>query len=252
MIPNIFHFIFGLTEDFGGKPFNIIHYLAIKSAHDLNDPLSINFYYKYEPEGEWWEKAKPYLNLIQVEPPTEIFGNSIHHVAHKADIIRLQALYETGGIYMDMDTICVKSFKPLLDNVDSVMGIQGHTSNPVIPYGLCNAIILARPQSEFIELWLSQYVTFNKNQWDAHSVQLPLQMSQQFDLDLVTLPYDHFHYPLHTEEGVKDMFVRSKKFPNAYAHHLWESNAWKYIEKLTEENIKTKNTTYNKIARKFL
>ena len=47
MIPNIFHFIFGLTEDFGGKPFNIIHYLAIKSAYDLNNPDSINFYYKY-------------------------------------------------------------------------------------------------------------------------------------------------------------------------------------------------------------
>ena len=25
-------------------------------------PDVVNFYYKYEPTGEWWEKAKPYLN----------------------------------------------------------------------------------------------------------------------------------------------------------------------------------------------
>jgi len=72
------------------------------------------------------------------------------------------------------------------------------------------------------------------------------------DIDITQLPYDNFHYPLHTEEGVKDMFDRSLEFPNAYAHHLWESNAWEYISKLTENDIKTKNTTYNKLARKFL
>jgi len=125
MIPNQFHFVFGLKEDFGGKPFNILHYLAIKSAYDLNKPDAMYFYYTYEPSGEYWDKAKSYLTLVQVEAPTEIFGNPITHVAHKADIIRLQALYENGGIYMDMDTICVKSFEPLL-NEKTVLGIRLH------------------------------------------------------------------------------------------------------------------------------
>ena len=59
MIPNQFHFVFGLKEDFGGKPFNILHYLAIKSAYDLNKPDAMYFYYTYEPSGEYWDKAKP-------------------------------------------------------------------------------------------------------------------------------------------------------------------------------------------------
>lgn len=251
MIPNKFHFIFGLTEDFGGKPFNIVHYLAIKSAYDLNNPEVIYFYYTYEPSGEYWEKAKPYLTLVQVEAPDEIFGNKIEHMAHKADIIRLQALYEHGGIYMDMDTICVQSFKPLLNN-STVMGIQGHTDNPKIPYGLCNAIILAEPESEFITQWLMQYSSFNHLAWDTHSVQLPLQMANKLDIEITQLPYTAFHYPLHTEEGIKDMFVRDKEFPEAYAHHLWESNSWSYIMGLNEEVIKTNPTTYNKIAKQFL
>ena len=251
MIPNKFHFIFGLSEDFGGKPFNIIHYLSIKSAYDLNSPEEMFFYYTYEPSGEYWEKAKPYLTLVKVEAPSEIFGNTITHMAHKADIIRLQALYEHGGIYMDVDTICVKSFQSLLEN-SNVMGIQGHLTNPEIPYGLCNAVILAEPESEFIGAWLMHYSTFNAQLWDTHSVQLPLQISEKLDIEIIKLPYTAFHYPLHDDEGVKDMFVRDKDFPEAFVHHLWESNSWSYILDLNEEIIKTKNTTYNKIARQFL
>jgi hypothetical protein len=251
MIPNQFHFIFGLKEDFGGKPFNILHYLAIKSAYDLNKPDAMYFYYTYEPSGKYWDKAKPYLTLVQVEAPTEIFGNPITHVAHKADIIRLQALYENGGIYMDMDTICVKSFEPLLKE-KTVLGVQGHGATPTMAYGLCNAIMLAEPKSEFIEYWLSQYIDFNSNYWDSHSVQLPLYLSQSTNLPLTTLPYNAFHYPLYTPEGIDDLFKHNKEYPEAYAHHLWESNSWSYIQLLTEDYIKTKDTTYNKIARQFI
>ena len=251
MIPNKFHFIFGLEEDFGGKPFGLLHYIAIKSAHDLNDPEEMNFYYKYEPSGEYWDKAKQYLNLVKVEPPEEVFGNKLVHMAHKADIIRLQALYEQGGIYMDIDTICVKPFTDLLTH-QSVMGIQGHTDNANIPYGLCNAIILAEPGNEFIGCWFSNYQSFNHELWDAHSVQLPWILYTELELPVTALDYDRFHYPLHTKRGIKDMFVKTKRYPNAYAHHLWESNAWKYFSSLTEEKIKDQDTTYNILARKFL
>jgi hypothetical protein len=251
MIPNQFHFVFGLKEDFGGKPFNILHYLAIKSAYDLNKPDAMYFYYMYEPSGEYWDKSKPYLTLVQVESPTEIFGNPLTHVAHKADIIRLQALYENGGIYMDLDTICVKSFEPLLKE-KTVLGIQGHRTSPTTAYGLCNAIILAEKESEFIGYWLSQYTDFNSAYWDSHSVQLPLYLSQTTDLPITTLPYNAFHYPLYTPEGVDDLFKHNKEYPEAYAHHLWESNSWSYIQLLTEDYIKTTDTTYNKIARQFI
>lgn len=97
MIPNVIHFIFGFAHDFGGKPFSLVHYLAIKSAHMVNSPERINFYCQYEPEGEWWEKAKPYVNVIFVTPPTEIFGIPLHHIAHQTDVLRLQVLIEQGG-----------------------------------------------------------------------------------------------------------------------------------------------------------
>jgi hypothetical protein len=37
-MPRIAHFIFGLSPDFGGKSFSLVHYLAIRSAHDRLGP----------------------------------------------------------------------------------------------------------------------------------------------------------------------------------------------------------------------
>ena len=38
------------------------------------------------------------------------------------------------------------------------------------PKGLCNAIIVARPQSIFVKRWLDSYEEFDNRQWADHSV----------------------------------------------------------------------------------
>ena len=84
-IPNIIHFVYGLAPNFGwdayermdrqrnimvkspkADAFDILKYLAVKSAHDVNKPDKIYFWYQHEPHGEWWDKAKPYLTLMKV------------------------------------------------------------------------------------------------------------------------------------------------------------------------------------------
>ena len=107
MIPNILHFVFGMAPDFGGKPFSLVHYLSVKSAVELNKPSTAYFHFQYEPAGEWWEKAKPFLTLNKIVAPDTFMGSSLYHVAHKADVVRLQVLKESGGIYLDLDTISV-------------------------------------------------------------------------------------------------------------------------------------------------
>jgi len=277
MIPNILHFVFGMAPDFGGKPFSLVHYLSVRSAVELNKPAAAYFHYQYEPTGEWWEKAKPLLTLNKIEAPASIMGNQLHHVAHKADVVRLRALKETGGIYMDLDTISVKPLTELLTHSFAIgqelktayvpknfrqrfkFNLRkklGFIKDTTAATGLCNAVLLSEPNSDFVNRWLEEYKSFRSTgrdkYWNEHSVQVPLRLSGQYPETITRLSPYAFHYPLYDEAGLKAMFETVTGFPEAYLHHLWESFSWKYMSALTVGEIKTKDTTYNLIARRFL
>lgn len=277
MIPNIFHFVFGMKPDFGGKPFNMVHYLAVKSAAVLNKPDQMILHYQYEPGGEWFEKARPYLTLNKIIAPTEIFGNPLLHVAHQADIVRLQALKETGGIYLDLDTISIKSLEPLRqyafvigkefkppiyytswDRVKTAIRTLNPSAlwKPQEIYGLCNAVMMSEPGSDFISVWLDGYHNFRSKGKDAfwveHSVKLPYELSLKHPEWLKALDPFAFHYPGYDPKGLKRLFQKDLQFPDAFLHHLWETNAWNYLKDLTPEIVTQQDTTYNRIARLYL
>ena len=254
MIPNIFHFVFGLAEDFGGKPFSLCHYLAIKSALDNNKDFTARLYYKYKPTGKWFEKIEPELELVPITPPKEIFGRPLLHIAHQTGVIRLQVLLEHGGIYMDLDTICVKSFKPLLNN-PCVLGIQGENVGHV--EGLCDGVILAQRGSLFLKHWLFSYQSHRSKgrdeHWGEHAVFMPYFLSAQFPSLIHIESHTSFHYPLYHQPHLRMMFEESHKFTEAYCHHLWETVSWeKYLKDLTPELIFNKDTSYNLLARRYL
>lgn len=275
MVPNILHFVFGMAPDFGGKPFSLAHYLSVKSAVELNKPVAAYFHYQFEPEGEWWQKAKPLLTLKKIVSPDSFMGRPLFHVAHKADVVRLQALKETGGIYLDLDTISVKPLTDLLNHPFAIgqelkpeyvpknwrqrikykLGLIKESSKNAT--GLCNAVLLSEKNSEFVNLWLNEYKTFRSKgrdkYWNEHSVQVPERLATLYPGSITKLSPYAFHYPLYDAAGLKSMFGEVTEFPEAYLHHLWESFSWdKYLSQLTVEAIKNKDTTYNLIARKFL
>lgn len=251
MIPNIIHFIYGLAPDFGGKHFCLVHYLAIKSACMVNKPDKIFLHYTYEPEGYWWEKARELAELSPVAPFDSIYGHPIFHVAHKSDVVRLQKLIETGGIYLDIDTICVKPFTPLL-RYPFVMGLEGKD-------GLCNAVMLSEPHATFAEAMLETYQNFRSKGFDDHwgenSVLLPFQMAQSkpFKDKIHVEPECSFFYPSYTPEDLNSLFCEDHIFEKAYCFHLWETFSYeKYLQQITVEKILHENTTYNRVARNFI
>ena len=177
MIPKIVHFCYFWPED--NLPLYV--YLAVASAKQCIQPEQIKFYIANgapEPAGVWWQKIRELVTIVRVDPPDQIFGNPLAHVAHQSDVLRLQVLISDGGIYLDTDTICCKSFDNLLHE-KCVLGLQGCGHS----VGLGNAVILAEPNSEFLRLWLQEYKTFaskgRDDQWDYHSVQLPLILANQ-------------------------------------------------------------------------
>lgn len=46
--------------------------------------------------------------MVKSRDVKSIMGNEIEHFAHKADVIRLEALRDWGGIYLDTDVMVVR------------------------------------------------------------------------------------------------------------------------------------------------
>jgi len=265
-IPNIIHFVYGFKPQ--TTEFELYKYLAIKSALLINNPSKIYFHYKYEPYGYYWDQIKHSLTLEYVEPPSEIYGNQLTHYAHQSDVIRLQKLQKYGGIYLDIDTICLKSFEELR-KYDLVLGVQSNQNDSEI-YGICNAVMMCKAQHEFIIEWIDTYTSFRSigrdEYWDEHSVLMPLhlvykyvnQNQNQNQNHIKILNSNNFFYPLwysindilfNTNIDIKEY---KKIINNNFCIHLWDTYSHDYLSSLTPEKILNTNTIYNLLTRKFI
>jgi hypothetical protein len=223
-----------------------VHYVAIASCHAVNRPRTMNFYYWAEPSGHWWEKAKPFLNPIRIDPPESIFGNSLVRPEHVADVLRLQILIERGGVYLDLDVISIRPFAPLME-FDSVMGEEYEV-------GLCNAVILASPGSLFLRRWLSTYRSFDGREWNKHSVRVPYLLARQAPEQVHVVSHKSFFWPMYWAKHLEEFFCKpgSEFCTESFCAHLWQSFTWPYLEQLTEDHIITTQTEFCSLTRPYL
>ncbi len=253
MIPRKVHFIFGLAEDFGGKPFSFIHLLSIRSFLHHNPDFSAYLYYAHEPQGVYWEAARPQFHLVHCAAPTSVFGNPLCHVAHQADVLRLDILLEQGGIYLDLDTITARSFSDLLHH-ETVLGEERVDGKLV---GLCNAVIAARVNAPFLRRWRDSYRSFRSRgrdeYWNEHSVQVPAELHSEQQDTVTVLPFQAFFDPPYTEPLLSDFFFGNSAHPQAYCHHLWESYSWPLISRINEMNLsQLGSSAFSVLARECL
>ena len=243
-IPNIIHFVFGLKEQ--DEDFLFVYYLSVLSASKVNNPDTIYFYYHFEPSGKWWNKLKEIPNIIleKVSIPTHIGKKPIKHFAHKADKIRMDKLYERGGVYMDIDTISVKPYKHLLIH-ETVLGFE------VPPNTICNAVMLTKPASRFFKQWMMAYENeFITEGWGEASIYLPAKIYKQYPVLAKVLPPECFFRP-YAHDGEK-IFVEDYNIPEQLITlHLWETYTKKYFENIKDYNwfLNNPNTLYSKIVR---
>jgi hypothetical protein len=244
MIPDDYHFIFGMCA--GGKPFSLVHYVAVASCHAVNHPRTINLYYRFEPSGYWWEKAKPLLNPVPVTPPASIFGNPLVRAEHIADVLRLQILIERGGVYLDLDVISIRPFAALM-GFDSVLGEE-------CGVGLCNAVILASPGSVFLRRWLNAYRSFDGREWNMHSVRVPYLLWCQRPDQVHVVDHMSFFWPMYWPDHLEAFFRKpgSDFCAESFCVHLWQSFTWRYLEDLTESHIIATQTEFCSLLRPYL
>ena len=109
-IPNNFHLLYeSLNEEL-----DIHIYFSIKSIININNPSKIYFYYYKLPSGFLWDKIKNNLLLQKINIP-DIYLKDIKLFFEKNKyIIIFKNLIEYGGIYLDINSICINPIKDLL------------------------------------------------------------------------------------------------------------------------------------------
>lgn len=236
--PNIIHFV--CVSD-TKKDIPLIYYIACKSAKLINPQYRIIFHYNIEPSGMYYSLIQTFVETRCIEAPESIFGHPISLIQHKVDVLRLQLMIEFGGIYLDLDTICLKSFDVFLEG-KVVLGREGDD-------GLCNAVIIAPRHSEFLTLWYETYQNFHNDQWNEFSVIAPMRLAK-LRPDLIDIqPQASFFSPDFQPSSLNDLFVATKQFPDAYIFHLWNFVAKDHINKLNIKSIFECDSTYNLAAR---
>lgn len=254
MIPRVLHFCHGLAPDLGGMPWSLLNHVCVMSAIERIRPDKAFLYYEYEPEGAWWQQTRPHLDLVRITAPREVFGNPLLHVAHRADVVRLQVLLEQGGIYLDCDVFVHRDFDDLLGH-DVVMGQEGEGKSVD---GLCNAVILARPGAAFLTRWYDAYRSFRSRgqdeHWVEHSVRLPLRLMREHPDEITVLPPDAFHWPTWRPEELALMFgpYPGREARSRYANHLWAQASLRYTWDLTPGRVRAEDSAFHRWARPYV
>ena len=164
-IPNIIHFIYPWTAK--TRPWSLVNTLAVKTA--------ISIY----PDHEViiWTNAPssvplPFVTKKKCDLPTHIGGAEIVWPQYVSDVMRLQILYEHGGIYMDTDMISLRQFKPY---DETVLSFCWETA---LCESICNAFMAAPPRNEFIHAWLERMPEAMKHTtWAYGGVVVPYEMT---------------------------------------------------------------------------
>ncbi len=113
-IPNIVHFVFGLGDT--PAEFHYAYYLNVLAAALVVRPDRILMHFATPPRGRWWTEVQPLVHPVVWDLSKfrhTSNGIPLHAYAHRADVVRLHALLEHGGIYLDLDALPLKPFDDL-------------------------------------------------------------------------------------------------------------------------------------------
>lgn len=136
MIPRIAHFCW-----FGSKlPW--IHVLALRSAALRGGFDSVRLHHAdpLEPESVAELSGTPGVELVPMDVDalmTEAGGRRLAEVCRelsspvaKSNLVRAAVVYRDGGVYLDMDTVTIRSFGSLCESSEAFVGLE----HIVFPY----------------------------------------------------------------------------------------------------------------------
>ena len=161
-IPKIIHFIYLKQRDF-----QKYHLRCISSASHFCPDYKIIVHNDIEPEGNvHWDRMKqlPNLEVRKTKRRRNFDDFPLRFVQYEADVIRLELLYEHGGVYLDTDIFVAKNFDAVFKTGNSV-----YISEETKDGGLINSFLASKPGNEFLRIWLNCFKSgLRMDNWAYH------------------------------------------------------------------------------------
>ena len=199
------------------------------------------WYSSTTPIGAWWEFVRlriTNIDLVQIDAPETIYGQPIRDATHQSDVMRIELLIHLGGLYLDLDVV-------LLKPLDELMGFN-ITQGSETPDRLGSGFILAAPNTTFLRIWHGQYRTFNDNDWNGHSVIIPMRLAMQFK-QFINIDWYHIQHPNWEERHWLYDSGKLWDWKSNYAIHMWQLSQSKYD--YHPDSIRSINSTLGEVFR---
>lgn len=247
MVPNIIHFIYPVTEK--TRPWSVVNSLAISTAMKVYKEYEIIIWTNGPNQVPFDENYYTRLKICPVDLPTHIGDAEIVWPQYVSDVMRLQILYEMGGIYMDTDMISLREFRPYDENILSFCWETAFCES------ICNAFMASPPKNEFIKAWLERMPAAMKSTtWAYGGVVVPYEMTQDPLYDQHYNPLSHrFFCPFDLSKNwMFDPKLKAEAkeiMGNPCSIHIFETFWRDIIKDITPEWIENNDCLFSELVR---
>jgi hypothetical protein len=150
----------GIQEHFDYRQLCSIESTARNNPDAIVNVQSVKTTFKQQEFFKQYSNIKyEQVNLAEAFAPTPLrswwkerlaLENKTVDAAHTANALRLALIYQHGGLYSDLDTIALRSFRPLF----SLSGVF-FFENP--PNGLTNTFFMAKKEHPFLKMLMQSF-----------------------------------------------------------------------------------------------
>lgn len=228
----------------------LVHFIWLGSPVNEEVQLVIDSWKKHNPywKIKVWDE-KDVENFEWSNPHSKLCYDNGVNWSEKANILRYEILYQYGGIYADIDMVCLKSFDSLISS-DGISFFAGFENNEINSnYGrplIGSAVFGAEPHSPILKYCIDHCKTSKEAPDDPQTIRSgPGILSDGcYDAllnienkDVIIFPCSYF-YPLYWRErltSAEDLLKVIK--PESFSVHLWEGTWFDFFLPTKKRNV---------------
>lgn len=250
-IPNIANFVFILRDPNSDFPLQFSHFLSLYSAWHYWNPSTIYLHTNVDANSEAIQRAKngtagkwaqkffnfPHLQINTITVPTTASnGQHINGMEHKSDFVRVKAVHDHGGTYIDFDVYALQDIKPLRES--GYAGIGGKQVDGALNSGTFMSV----KGGAMIKAWMETMHKVYDGSWVRHSNTALTDVSKAFGqnscealmLDQAAFaptgyrPYDsqRLFHEYYDDSGLVKRLSHGKKLPDDHNYLGADSDGW--------------------------